>query len=101
MLRGPGWVNSTGERLNTSYATYWEAKMGSVPLNQSAQPSAPGMKKRPRSFSIIRPAASLTHSLSLSHTHTLSLSLSLSLSFICVQRPSERLPVVQGSPWSF
>ena len=44
-----GWVNSTGVRLNESFATYWEAKMGSVPFNQTpwtkggAKRTAPGV----------------------------------------------------------
>jgi hypothetical protein len=38
-----GWVNSTGVRENVSFETYWEAEMGSVPRNQTATPSAPGI----------------------------------------------------------
>ena len=38
-----GWVNSTGKRANDSWATYWESRMGSVPLNQTAKPTAPGI----------------------------------------------------------
>eukprot|EP01047_Picozoa_sp_COSAG01_P020594 COSAG01_NODE_1174_length_11380_cov_2.922205_14_plen_199_part_00 len=38
-----GWMNSTGLRSNCTFETYWEAEMGSVPLNQTQTPTAAGI----------------------------------------------------------
>ena len=38
-----GWVNSTGVRTNTSYETYWESEMGSVPHNRTDSTPATGI----------------------------------------------------------